>query len=65
MLFNIDQNWTLGSHILAIEDSGYETHNLANSVIFTFRKSKTNRLKKEKKFCVFWDFYTKVKGFYI
>ena len=65
MLFNIDQNWTLGSHILVIEVSGYEIHNLANPVIITFRKSKTNKPKKKKFSCVFWDFYIKGKRFFI
>ena len=53
---NLDQNWTLGSHIMAVEVSGYEIHNLTNPVIITFRKSKADKNKREKFSCVFWDF---------
>ena len=52
---NLDQNWTLGSHIMAVEVSGYRTLNLANPVIITFRKSNANKYKREKFSCVFWN----------
>ena len=47
--------WTPGSHIMAIEVSGYKIHNLSNPVIITFQKPKANKHKKKKFSCVFWD----------